>query len=343
MPRHLAVTVLLLACHHETADGGDTDTDAGVPTCAAPGPLDDVLSITDVQALGTHNSYHQQSEVVLDASWRYTQPPLGRQLAEDGVRQLELDLHLSLDGVFEVHHVPGDSGSSCPIFTDCLAEVKAFLDASPCALPVVVWMEPKDEVDDEALGYAKLDGHMREVDDAIYSVFPRGQVVTPDDVRGDHPDLPTAITIDGWPTLDRLRGRVLFSWLDEGPERDEYLGDTPNLEGRAMFADGDGPDHPWAAMFKIDDAVGEAERVGDLVRQGFLVTSNPDGPEQTRERNEADFAAALAAGPHFLSTNAPEPLESGYLAVIPGGTPARCNPVASHPQCTPEALEDLGD
>ena len=68
---HVPVTLLALALAgcpvDDPSDDGDSDDEA--PRCEQPGPLDDTLRVTDLQGLGTHNSYHVRPEILLDGSW----------------------------------------------------------------------------------------------------------------------------------------------------------------------------------------------------------------------------------------------------------------------------------
>jgi hypothetical protein len=52
--------------------------------------------------------------------------------------------------------------------------------------------------------------------------------------------------------------------------------------------------------------------------------------------------AALTSGAHFVSTDYPEPDPrfTPYAVAIPGGSPARCNPVSAPAACTPADIED---
>jgi len=112
------------------------------------------------------------------------------------------------------------------------------------------------------------------------------------------------------------------------------------LEGRLMFANGAETD-PWAAVIKINDGGGNAERVAALAQAGFLVSSNvSDGPEHSRADAEAHLSATLAAGTHFLKVDRAAPMD-GWTSEIPGGTPARCNPVTAPAECTAAELESL--
>jgi hypothetical protein len=53
--------------------------------------------------------------------------------------------------------------------------------------------------------------------------------------------------------------------------------------------------------------------------------------------------AALNGGAQLVSTDYEQPdptIGNGYVVRIPGGTPARCNPVTGPPGCRPADVED---
>jgi hypothetical protein len=86
---------------------------------------------------------------------------------------------------------------------------------------------------------------------------PRDRILTPDDVRRDEPTLPAALAKYGWPTLGELQGKLMFAVLDEDEHRDRYVSThrDRNLTGRLMFVRSTTPSEPWAAMFKVNNAV----------------------------------------------------------------------------------------
>jgi len=317
----------------------------GVETGPGPSPYerDDVLRLNHVQAKGTHNSYHQEPEDPVDDSHRYSHAPLDEQLELHGVRQFELDLHYREGEGFEVFHIPIiDEDSSCQAFVDCLALVEAWSSDNPWHVPILIWLEPKDEADilDETLieFYDRYD----ELEEEILSVFPRRRILTPDEVRGEHLDLPTAIAADGWPTLGALRGRVIFSLLDGELHRETYLGDALDLAGKLLFVGASSPTDPFAAMFKINNAQSESQRVQELVQGGFIVTSNVDGCGNPATENATKLADSLAAGFHYGSSDFPAPVAGyDYWFDLPNGAPARCNPVFPAESCTSVDIENL--
>ena len=328
---------LLLACN------GPLPDTAAPPTCAeGTYSRDSELTLSSVQALGTHNSTHIEPDELVSPSHAYTHAALDVQLADQGVRALELDLHYREGEGLQVFHLPIiDEETTCLAFADCLALIAAWSAANPCHSPLMIWLEPKDEdLDtlDETL-LSLLDRH-EEIEDAIRAGVGESQVITPDEVRGDWPTLSEAITAQGWPTLDTLRGRMLFSLLDSGDHRDTYLDGAPSLEGRLLFVDADSTSDPFAATLKIDSGLTDAEAITAAVSAGFLVTSNTDSAEDSDADNAARLAATLAAGSHFLASDFPAAVDGrDYTAAIPGGAPVGCNPVAAPADCLPADLE----
>jgi hypothetical protein len=271
-------------------------------------------------------------------------PSLSDQLELHGVRQFEWDLHWHEDGHIEVFHLPLiDALTTCALFAECLEETGAWSQAHPDHLPLVIWMELKDDLDSELLGdFGSLEWHYQDVEDAILAVFEPKDVLSPDEVRGEHGTLPEALSVDGWPTLGALRGRVIFVFLEDGHHRDNYLEGAPALEGRLLFVDSDSPEDPFAAFFKINNALSDFETVQARVQAGFIVTSNVDDVDGSAEGNGEKLAASLDSGAHFLSTNWPAlPADNAYYGNIPGGQPARCNPLSAPQGCSPAALENL--
>ena len=151
--------------------------------------LDDTLTIDQLQAVGTHNSYHVDTSGF--GPWNYTHRPLDEQL-DLAVRQFELDLY-DVDGEIEVLHLPGlDAGTTCPTLRECVQVQADWSAAHPWHVPFVTLIEPKSP-DLDAAFYDTLDGILRDAwGDRLFA---------PAELLADHPDLPTALATDGWPTL----------------------------------------------------------------------------------------------------------------------------------------------
>ena len=359
----VAVVAATVALAVAACAGGSDDTTAPTTAVRVPPPL----RLNQLQVIGTHNSYHLEAppeqleaRVAVDPGaieLAYSHLPIPEQLSTQGVRQLELDVFADPDGSlwdpvgtpgFKVfHEEQADPGTTCPTLVGCLTQVRDWSDAHPGHLPIAVLVELKDGVEvpgppDPVPFTAEL---TRALDAEIRSVFPEERLLTPDDVRGDAPTLEAAVLAGGWPLVDDVRDRVLFL-LDN--KRELYVEGNPNLEGRVLFTPAE-PGQPDAAFVKRNQPTGaNREAIAELVRRGYLVRTRADIPVATPVSGDTSRReAALASGAQFVSTDYPvagmaERWGSDYVAAVPGGAPARCNPVNAPPGCLPTDLEDLG-
>ena len=99
------------------------------------------LRLNHLQSRGTHNSTHlDPGWKVTDGDpfgWGYSHRTLTGQLEEQGVRQVEIDVHWNwAKDDFDVYHVWfGDDRTTCDTLTGCLAELKAWSDDTPTTPP----------------------------------------------------------------------------------------------------------------------------------------------------------------------------------------------------------------
>ncbi len=345
----LVLSLVLNGCSDPEAEPGETppQTVADTPALGqaevsdeadtrmpASWPLDDQLRLHHIQLRGTHNSYHSRPPLVVHPSHEYNHAPLAVQLEEFGVRVFELDLHLGEEG-FEVYHLPLiDEVSSCKIFADCLSELREWSKGRPDHLPIIVWLELKDE-----FGGAAIED-IESVEAAIAAEIPLEQMLTPDDVRGGHESLRAALDAEGWPTLGEVRGRILFVILSQDERAEAYTAGFTSLKGQLLFARANSNQfqQPWAAIAKDGgaDAVAAAH-VGRL-----LVATNTCSADESDETCSADLATAIERGVHMLKDDVPAPVEGkSYSLDLAGGAVAACNPVTAPPECNPEALEGI--
>ena len=307
----------------ETSDGG-----------AAP-----ALTLAHVQVKGTHNSYHLEPLLPVDASHAYSHLPLAQQLESQGVRAFELDVHQGLGG-FEVYHITLiDPDTTCDTLQGCLGEIDGWSSAHPQHLPIVVWIEIKDSTG----GFPIDAGDLDDLDDTIRGALPPERLFTPDDLQGERPSVREALAIDGWPMLTAMRGQVLVVLLnvDDG-HADDYTAGHTTLAGRAMFARATPAQFamPWAAIAKL--GIGDDADIAAAHAARLLIATNVCSADQADDVCVARLAAAGAAGIHMLKDDFPGPLRGKtYFLDLPDGNPARCNPVTAPPGCTSVALEAL--
>jgi hypothetical protein len=245
--------------------------------------------------------------------------------------------HLMEKPGFKVMHVQDvDYRSVCEPFTACLAEVRAWSKAHPNHLPVFILVETKQgalhvpfpTVTPENFTPAIFDALDRE----IASVFPAGEMITPDDVRGSYATLNQAVRANHWPTLQQARGKVVFL-MDQKKMGPVYLEGHPSLKGRILFTNADAGTAD-AAFIEQNDAPAKAIEV--LVRQGYLIRARADSDtKEARTNNTARRDEVLASGAQIISTDypAPEQAASGYKVELLGNAVARCNPVLRPKTC----------
>lgn len=299
---------------------------------------DDVLRVHHLQAKGTHNSYHVETEGNTLSDWHYTMAPLDVQLGAQGVRQIELDLHLkTLADDLEVFHIGAlDESTTCRKFRDCLRVIGTWSGAHPGHAPIYVQMEPKGGYtpDDPEAFFAKVEGD-------ILSVLVKDRIVTPDEVQGSAASLGEAVAKVGWPTLAQTRGRIIFAWDDAGAVRDAYTRGRTSLHGRLMFTSSS-PGEPLAAVTVLNDPVIDATAIQAALAAHMLVRTMADEPQYDDATAQGLLKASLDEGATWISTNFPVPApDRAYSVSIPGGAPLRCNPVTAPSSCTSKAIEDL--
>ena len=368
----VALTLTTAACSGGGKNASPTTT--STPTTATPAPaypLDHTLRLDQVQVLGSHNSYHGRPyPQVLDAFYTstpalartldYAHAPLPQQFAI-GVRQIELDVwsdpaggkyaHPSFPiqvgvqipdnpvmnepGLKVIHQADVDTNSTCLTFVLCMKLVRTWSDAHPGHVPIDIHVEMKDDNPRAQL--------FAEIEKEILSVFSRDQIITPDDVRGNAATLGAAVRAHGWPTLDNIRGKVYFTLDNEGTFRTAYLVGHPSLRGRLAFTPSS-PGEDDAAFAKLNDPVADAAKIKAALAAHMIVRTRADADTgEARLNDHSHEKVALSGGAQLVSTDYEQPdpkLGNGYVTRIPGGTPARCDPVTAPPGCKPTDVEN---
>ncbi len=332
-----------------TSTGGDSSTTSTSTGSTGEDPSSEgsdastgaagVLTLEHMQVKGTHNSYHQKPLIPFDKSHDYSHVPLDQQLESQGVRAFELDIHKGLSG-FEVYHITViDAVSSCETFGGCLGVIEAWSNAHPQHLPITVWLEIKDQTGGSAIGAGDLD----DLDDLVRGAFPEDKLLTPDDVQGAHASLRDALAGDGWPTIDSVRGQVMFVVLNvDDVHASNYTAGYTTLQGRAMFARVTPRqfDLPWAAIAKL--GAGDAANIAAAHAARLLIATNVCGAGEADDTCFTTRGTAMTAGIHMLKDDFPAELANkAYWLDFPDGNPARCNPVTAPADCSSAALEDL--
>ncbi len=302
----------------------------------------------------------------------YSHPTLTEQL-DLGLRSFELDVFEDPDGGrfgapkaqpllglapidrvmqapgFKVFHIQEvDYRSTCLTLVACLTELRTWSEAHDGHLPIVVQLEAKDGAipDPLNLGFVQpipaTQGTFTALEAEIRSVLDDEQLVAVADVQGDHDTVRAAIEDGGWPDVDDLRNRFVFVLDDTGPKREAYRSLHPDTRDRLIFVSAEPPDAD-AAFTVVNNPVADGARIRELVAMGYLVRTRTDADTiEARSGDTTRRDAAFASGAQILSTDyeREDPRFPGYVTTLPGGGPARCNPVSAPEDCTDESLAE---
>lgn len=296
------------------------------------------MRINHIQVKGTHNSYHLKPPGPTIRAYDYSHEPLDVQAGQFDVRQFELDVWWMPGDQLQVYHNQYDSRTTCRTLAICLDVLNIWSLENPQHVPLMIWIEPKEwswtAADSTMIINAQ--SMLEDIEDEISSSWPAERMITPDDVRGNHDDLSTAVTTDGWPLLEESRGKAMFILLGGGDLRADYLADHPNLEGANMFTMS-AKDTPTSAIFSNTDPLGDGEEITALVEAGYIVRSRADDAENGEADNNdtARRDAAFAIGAHSISTDYPAKVDGlDYWVELP----VSCNPISAPPDCTVERI-----
>lgn len=349
MRRLSAVLLLwpLMAGCEATLSDGDAALrgDAGIGDAVVVGALtvpNPGVGIDQLQVKG-----HQRSDWYPSARLEPEQQPavylgverrsLPRQMTIQDARVYHLGFHFTWQdfrgGTPPGYYWGGRDESMCAYFPECLQGVARDEPTLDWVGPIFVVFEyhgaphfdpaDADQYSDEELaqlGYP-FENYMYQLEMSTEFV-PREMIFGPDDLQGDHPTLRDAVLEDGWPTMQELDGKFIFI-MKAPPELDRVYLDEQWVSrffyepgDPRVFVAADSPEDDHAAFFSLFGAE-EAERVGPLVEQGFIVHGAAEEPAGVRAYEEA--GAQLLTAVHLD--------QMSFMG------PARCNPATADPQC----------
>ncbi|MEZ4437044.1 MAG: Ca2+-dependent phosphoinositide-specific phospholipase C [bacterium] len=294
----------------------------------------EALRLHHMQVRGTINSYHDTCEGCQLVELPYRHRPLFEQAAVQGIRQFDFDVFggggdgslvevaRGLSAV-DNRHVCRDTS-----LLSCLRELADFSDAHPGHLPLIILVGSTILPPDDPFPFF---WHIDELEEQAVRAFGRERILTPDEVRGRHPDLATALAEEGWPPVDRVRGKVLLVLNDRGEGREEYIefgGIGP--DERYMFIIGD-PAHPAPdeVIYSFQDIDGDVEALAEierLVDERRLVHAATDDPDMV--------SALRMVGAHLVATGFPDEVFDPV-----GDAVARCNPLTAPDDCEAARFE----
>jgi len=306
------------------------------------------------------------NDVTMSEALNYRHPSITDQL-NGGLRSLEIDVnpdpqgghfldpagyrYLRAQGVtdlipfdatdmdkpgFKVMHIPDvDFRSHCTTLKICLTQIKTWSDAHPKHVPLFLLIEAKSQAvpmfpgatTEPPFDAAAFDA----LDKEFLAVFPRHQIITPDDVRGHYPTLRDAVHAHHWPKLKDARGKVMFMMLTaHGKSGTEaYIDGHPSLRGRIAFLRSDVNDD-YGAFLLYDNAIARKAEIEAAVKAGYFVRVRSDIETYEAKVNDMTRAStAFATGAQVVSTDFFRPgnvYGTSYVVQLPGGEVARVSP-----------------
>jgi hypothetical protein len=284
--------------------------------------------------------------------------PQGGLYAEPGVRRVMglgplPDPAWRAPGAKVFHIADLDYNTTCVQLVTCLAQVRDWSDANRGHVPVLIMLELKRS-DPRAVEQGGVEappwdgGALDALDAEIRSVFSERDLITPDDVRRPGLTLEQSVRRHGWPSLEWARGKVAFLLdNDPGPIRDAYTAGRPSLQGRVIFTNSRAGLTDAAFIKRNEPRNANTAQIQQLVRDGYLVRTRSDVPLGTVTSGDTTMlAAALASGAQLISTDFPEigmsaRYGSDFVAQLPEGSTARCNPVNAPRGCRDDRLERI--
>ncbi len=262
------------------------------------------ISIKEQLELGLRNV---ELDVFYDPQGGHFNNPKGLAIVRQmGIEPLEYDKEKKLEepGLKMFHIQDIDFRSHHLLFKDGLKAMKDWSDENPEHTPVFVLMNTKDQKVErtrDPLPFSKE--AFDSLDKEILSVFSAEDLITPDFVRGDYESLQEAILTNGWPNIEKVKGRFLFV-LDEKVEKiNRYLMGHSGLKGRMLFVNS--PEgNPEAAFRIVNNPIKNFDYIQTLVAKGYLVRTRADaGTKEARNNDYIMFEKAKESGAQVISTD----------------------------------------
>lgn len=182
------------------------------------------LRYNEVSMKAAHNSYQRDETLVQQVEWSADKPYNG------GCRALELDISQSDDGEqwsvghkesYDVHYRQ---------LSQFLNELCVWSSKNRGHDVITLYLDLKHVVGDFA---QKLDDHIRD----FLHVGVITSVYCPWELMGDAPSLPAGAEMNGWPTIEQLRGRFILCLTGDKQAKELYASTHPR--GRLCFTDKD--------------------------------------------------------------------------------------------------------
>lgn len=263
---------------------------------------------------------------------RFAHPKGLEMLGTRGEQAIPYNAEAMMSPGFKVLHVPDiDFRSHCATFKACLADIEDWSKQHSDHLPIIITINPKTSGLDRP-GFAKVLPFDKQVLDAldkeILEIFEADELITPRLVKGSRKTLRSAVLDEGWPTLAKAKGKILFV-LDAGKELTDMYAAGDDDYARPMFANVDAAS-PHAAFLIRNEPIRQEKEIAALVAQGFMIRTRSDADtKEARMGDKSRFEAAIRSGAQLITTDyylkSLSPNQDFEITI--DGKYSQCNPV----------------
>lgn len=237
---------------------------------------------------------------------RYANPKGLELLKSKGITPIPYDVEEKLQepGLKLFHAQDIDFRSHHLIFKDALQELLIWSNSHPDHTPVFILINAKDSpIPGMRVPLPFTASALDSIDMEIRSVFPLEKLITPELVMSQNQSLEASILSQGWPDLEKVKGRFLFVLDENEVKTNRYLEQHPNLKGASLFvnvAEG----NPNAGFMVVNDPIGSFDKIQDLVAKGYMIRTRADSDtKQARSNDYSQFEKAKSSGAQVISTD----------------------------------------
>jgi hypothetical protein len=239
---------------------------------------------------------------------------------------------LSEPGLKVFHIQDVDFRSHNLLFVDCLKEVKRWSDDNPNHLPLFITINTKDQNAPQIRKVLKFNKEALNTVGAEIKTVLSDRLITPDMIRGNSKSLAESVEKKGWPTLNNMRGKIMFV-LDESINRAKLYSKNPKLlEGKVMFVKNDDNNELKSPIHIINNPIKDFNKIKELVAKGHIVRTRADADcIEARTNSNERLNKAIESGAQIISTDyyiKGKLFKTNYEAKFPDGKYARikkCN------------------
>jgi hypothetical protein len=212
---------------------------------------------------------------------------------------------------FKVLHIPDvDFETNYFTFIQAITELKNWSVKNPNHSPVFVNVEAKGSSAANESKFLRIIGFKkamrmdsiayRQLDLEINSVFDKGNLITPLDLKASYASIKERLTLQGWPLLSDCLGKIIF--VLQGDNDELYKKSLLQGDDRTMFVY-DEPGGENTAFVIRNNSLGIEKEVSELTKRYIIRSRTDAGTIEAIENNYTSFKSVLRSNAQIISTD----------------------------------------